>query len=535
MNVLEHIECESSAESDLSIVEDDFNNASEDDDYRELSHESDIMANSSSSSTSRSTCLESASNSSSSTSRSSAVSLLSVLKAPTASDLSRKRKIARNPAPVGKRRAKSTNSQSNPRTIKPQQRVTEYPKEPFTVASGKLFCQGYCEELPLKKSSIEYHIKSGKHDDGKKKLQKRKANDLDIAQSLMKYNKEVHGQGETLPEQQQVFRVKVVKSFLQAGVPLGKIDHFRALFEETGYCLTDKRFLFDLIPFILEEEKARIKQSIQGQFLSVIFDGTSHSGEALAILVRFVNNSWIIEQQLLAIQLLSKSLTGEEIAHELVQILSVSYSISSDHLVAAMRDRASVNSVAMKTVKIIYPNTIDVWCFSHAFDRVGEHFNIPTLTEFIGNWLSLFSHSIKAKFLWKQQTGRAMVSYSATRWWSKWEIFKQLMVQFGDIEPFLNRNADLGRSSHPKLLAILSDQEKLKRLKLELAAVIDWGEVFVKATYNLEGDGPLSFTAYEEVRTVAAAVRVAHTPNTEAVIRSMSSQLSVQQRHRSYA
>ena len=318
-------------------------------------------------------------------------------------------------------------------------------------------------------------------------------------------------------------------------MPLGKIDHFRALFEETGYRLTDKRFLFDLIPFILEEEKARIKQSIQGQFLSVIFDVTSHSGEALAILVRFVNNSWIIEQQLLAIQLLSKSLTGEEIAHELVQILSVSYSISSDHLVAAMRDRASVNSVAMKTVKIIYPNTIDVWCFSHAFDRVGEHFNIPTLTEFIGNWLSLFSHSIKAKFLWKQQTGRAMASYSATRWWSKWEIFKQLILQFGDIEPFLNRNADLGRSSRPKLLAILSDQEKLKHLKLELAAVIDWGEVFVKATYNLEGDGPLSFTAYEEVRTVAAAVRVAHTPNTEAVIRSMSSQLSVQQRHRSYA
>ena len=264
----------------------------------------------------------------------------------------------------------------------------------------------------------------------------------------------------------------------------------------------------------MEEEKACIKQSIQGQFLSVIFDGTSHSGEALAILVHFVNNSWIIEQQLLAIQLLSKSLTGEEIAHELVQIISVSYSISSDHLVAAMRDRASVNSVAMKTVKIIYPNTIDVWCFSHAFDRVGEHFNIPTLTEFIGNWLSLFSHSIKAKFLWKQQTGRAMVSYSATRWWSKWETFKQLMLQFGDIEPFLNRNADLGRSSRPKLLAILSDQEKLKRLKLELAAVIDWGEVFVKATYNLEGNGPLSFTAYEEVRTVAAAVRVAHTPNT---------------------
>ena len=72
-------------------------------------------------------------------------------------------------------------------------------------------------------------------------------------------------------------------------------------------------------------------------------------------------------------------------------------------------------------------------------------------------------------------------------------------------------------------------------MKLELAAVIDWGQVFVKATYNLEGDGSLSFMAYEEVRTVSEAVRVAHTPNTEAVIHSMSSQSSVQQRHRSYA
>ena len=128
-----------------------------------------------------------------------------------------------------------------------------------------------------------------------------------------------------------------------------------------------------------------------------------------------------------------------------------------------------------------------------------------------------------------------MSSYNATSWWSKWEIFKQLMLQFGDIEPFLTKNTDLGPSSRPKLLAILTDHEKLKHLKLELAAIIDWGEVFVKATYNLEGDGPLSFTAYEVVQTVIAAVREAHTPNTEAVIRSITTQSTAQQRHRSYA
>jgi len=323
MDVLERIDCDSDDSDASSVMEDNLSNVSSEAEHcnSESSHESVAVSTTSSS--------DSASipSSSSSVHNQRAVSLLSVLKPPSASDFSRKRKIARNPAPVGKKTVKSTNSSSNPKTVKPQQRVNEYSQEPFTVASGKLFCQACREELPLKKSSIVYHIKSTKHSEGKKKLQLRQANDTDIAQFLRKYNEDVHGRGETLPEQQQVFRVKVVKTFLQAGVPLSKIEHFRDLFEETGYRLTNKRFLFDSVPFILEQERMRIKDSIKGQFLSVIFHGTSHSGKALAILVRFVNDSWIIKQELLAIQLLSKSLTGEEVAHEMIQVLSVSYSI----------------------------------------------------------------------------------------------------------------------------------------------------------------------------------------------------------------
>ena len=71
--------------------------------------------------------------------------------------------------------------------------------------------------------------------------------DQDIVQSLTKYKEEVYGRGETLSEQQQVFRVKVVKAFPQAGVPLSKIRHFRELLEENGLRLTNKRHLFDLI------------------------------------------------------------------------------------------------------------------------------------------------------------------------------------------------------------------------------------------------------------------------------------------------
>jgi len=61
--------------------------------------------------------------------------------------------------------------------------------------------------------------------------------------------------------------------------------------------------------------------------------------------------------------------------------------ISSDYLAATVMDRASVNSVTMKIIKIIYPNAVDVGCFSHAFIRVGEHFNMYTDSDrvYIGN------------------------------------------------------------------------------------------------------------------------------------------------------
>ena len=40
------------------------------------------------------------------------------------------------------------------------------------------------------------------------------------------------------------------------------------------------------------------------------------------------------------------------------------------NVVAAMRDRASVNSVAMRTVCVLYNRIFDVGCLSHTLDHV---------------------------------------------------------------------------------------------------------------------------------------------------------------------
>ncbi len=104
----------------------------------------------------------------------------------------------------------------------------------------------------------------------------------------------------------------------------------------------------------------------------------------------------------------------------------------------------------MRPLKIVFPLIMDIGCFSHTFDHVGD-FMTPVLSEFTSTWISLFSHSPKVRFLWRFQTGHSMHTYSATRWWSRWEVMKAILVTFGDVEPFLDNNVDIGLNLRPKL------------------------------------------------------------------------------------
>ena len=64
--------------------------------------------------------------------------------------------------------------------------------------------------------------------------------------------------------------MKVVSTFLRAGIPLSKLDTFRDLFEEGAYRLIDKRHMSDLVPFVLKKEEGHILNKISGKALSVI-------------------------------------------------------------------------------------------------------------------------------------------------------------------------------------------------------------------------------------------------------------------------
>ena len=92
-----------------------------------------------------------------------------------------------------------------------------------------------------------------------------------------------------------------------------------------------------------------------------------------------------------------------------------------------------MNQAALNRIRFILQKTFNVVCFSRTLDTVGNHF-IANLTEFGNLWIRLFSQSHKAGLMWKELTGSKPKSYSETRWWSRWEVNKQLMEQFGDVQ-----------------------------------------------------------------------------------------------------
>ena len=67
--------------------------------------------------------------------------------------------------------------------------------------------------------------------------------------------------------------------------------------------------------------------------------------------------------------------------------------------------------------------------------------------------------------------------------------------------------------------ALFSNGTKRSTLQIELAAIVDFGELFVKATYQLEGNGPLALGIVDGLST---SIRLCNVPNVEAIAKKLA-------------
>lgn len=129
---------------------------------------------------------------------------------------------------------------------------------------------------------------------------------------------------------------------------------------------------------------------MKGKDVAIIFDGTTRDGEALVVLVRFVE-SWIIKQRLVRLRLLKSSVNGDELARIIIEVLHRKINIQENSLLAAMRDRASVNTKALQTVSVLYPDMID-WMYFTFPEQSGREMPHTNTQAIYGNMESHIQH-----------------------------------------------------------------------------------------------------------------------------------------------
>ena len=198
---------------------------------------------------------------------------------------------------------------------------------------------------------------SKKHRLKKGKLEKFGKREEDIVQALQKYDQEHHPKGETLSTPTRVFRIKVVQAFLKSGTPLNHVEFFRKFFEEAGMSLSSSCNIHQLIPFILEEEYKSLEKELKGKDVGIIFDGTTREGEALVVLVRFVHE-WEVKSRLVRFQITQSSVNRDELVRIIIEVLHRQLDVPQSQLLAAMRDRALVNTKTIGKVSILYPGML---------------------------------------------------------------------------------------------------------------------------------------------------------------------------------
>ena len=148
-----------------------------------------------------------------------------------------------------------------------------------------------------------------------------------------------------------------------------------------------------------------------------------------------------------------------------------------------MRDRAAVNGKAMRTLGVLYPNVIDIGCFSHMLDLVGDNFKTPSL------WSTGWSFtSIATKQDWFGEKRGGVSGSVKNRLCFRGEMFQvSWKCRCCPQEPCKAQMSPWEWSNQSPDWTFCHNR--------------CWW-IFRQGYYTLEGDGPLALTCYNVLSTV---------------------------------
>lgn len=302
------------------------------------------------------------------------------------------------------------------------------------------------------------------------------------------------------------WRVKVTKGFLVAGIPFNKLKKKRfgsLLGSESGQPSLDSPAQLDeLIPSIIDSTFKDYIFRLRDAHVAVCFDGGKLNHTVDVTLVTFVEN-YTIQTLLIGMKRTERSLDHKALAYLVTEHLS-RVGIKLLSVVFVNSDRASV---CIKAAKELNPPallreannrrdlSIHIGCFCHTLNNAGLKMRKGTreLWIFTKSWNKMVSTSASAATYFKEKYGVRPKSYSATRWWSWWEIVVFLKENFACIPQFLRvmEQKKWSTKSVTKMLDVIrQDNEHGRwRLEMQIYVTVNAGRFFCTTSYLLETKG----------------------------------------------
>ena len=380
-----------------------------------------------------------------------------------------------------------------------EKRLREFANHSLMADGGNLFCRCCKEKIRNIKSTINTHVSSPTHVSKYAAWLQKHATQTEVNEFLSEYFKaNPKDEMSSLPPDVLLYRYNVMETFLAAGLPPSKIDDLKGLLRGD---VVGSSHMKDFIPKVEAFEFQRLREEIKGQKVTVIFDGTTRLGEAIAVLLRWCPSDFgSIQMRLVTLQTAEKHMDGAELCAFVNEVLTKACQLNFLDVVGGSRDSCSTNGTAMRNLKVVMIELEDFMCVSHTLSKLGEHIDLSTLYDFMTHWLGLVQHHPSAKRLWKEETGGdAMQGYSTIRWCSREVVQNELAVKLGThISDFVDKllERDIG-DAHPKKMRQILDS-KFDTLQLELALSLDL-ERIINSVHRMEGDGLVILLAYGEI------------------------------------
>ena len=415
--------------------------------------------------------------------------------------------------------------------VKPATRVGQYKGQMLVVSSGALHCSACKCNIQNIKSTIDAHVATAKHKANVEKVQGRIGSERDLHSELVSYYMDHPDErGSSVAPEVTVYRMLVVQAFLAAGIPLSKVDELRGLLERYGHPLTAAANLRQLVPKVEAREIETVMQDVDGQYLSLAFDGTTRLGEAVNVVGRFCSSDFVITRRLLRFVTLARHADAAAIAGLITNLVVGQLHIPFDRIVGWLHDSAAVNGAAVRMLGM-FTSAADVMCVSHTLNNTGGRLSFPHLGPFSSAWVTLMS-SHAARNLWAAEIGRSPRRYSSVRWHALAEMQFEVATHFSRLDQLMQQceQSSLAPASVTQIKAVLSSHRH--ELRCELAAMLDM-RCLVAATYDMEGDRLEILLVYDRLMTLMQMgdrLRRGDVdgllPNLDAVMRA-DSQLSV--------